>query len=378
MPLTDVTAEGVDRAMDEFDQLGRKDFLEKYGFGRARGYLVVRGESRYDSKAIVGAAHGYDYPKLGPLKARRFSGGDRTVGSHLISLGFDVERPPPHPAWAEEELILVLDLYLRLGIQREGDPSVVELTKMLNDLTLRVTAPKPPRSRKPDSVTMKLFEFAAIDPNFDGRVRGSGMWRGGELDKVVWDRYAADEAALDATAASIRKGGTLSEDPPAEPTAAQISKVEIEAAQHVKQFQVSVPQQDIVADRREQSLVLAYRHYLEGQGRCVIRHRYKLPGRVPPVVCDLVDETDCVLYEAKGDVRRTSVRMAIGQLLVDYRHLEHIPMKLAVLLPRRPSQDLVDLIHSVPASVVWRTQNGFESDHPEDATAERIVDGKSH
>lgn len=365
MPLTDVTAEGVNRAMDEFDQLGGKDFLEKYkkyGFGPAIGYFVIRGESRYDSKAIVGAAHGYDYPKRGPLGARRFSGGALTVGRHLISLGFDVERPSPPPDWAEEELILALDLYLHSGIPEDDDPSVVNLSEVLSTLTIHATPPNPPQSRKPDSVRTKLLEFAAIDPNYDGRVKGRGMWRGGVRNNAVWDRYAADEDALAAAASSIRESGTPSEEPPAEPTASQITRVEIEA-QHVEQFQVSVPQQVVVADRREQSLVQAYRHHLEDQGHCVTRHRYPLPGDVPPLVCDLVDETDCVLYEAKGDVRRTSVRMAIGQLL-DYRRFEPSSTRLAILLPRKPAQDIITLIRSVPASAVWRTEDGFSNIQP--------------
>lgn len=76
--------------------------------------------------------------------------------------------------------------------------------------------------------------------------------------------------------------------------------------------------------------------------------------------CDLVDETDHVLYEAKGDILRTSVRMAIGQLF-DYRRFEQPSPRLAVLLPCQPAPDLIELVHSVPASVVWRTEDGFES-----------------
>ena len=133
---------------------------------------------------------------------------------------------------------------------------------------------------------------------------------------------------------------------------------EIEA-QHVERFLVTVPGKDIEADRRERRLVLAYRDHLESQGHEVTGHRYSLPESTSQLVCDLVDETDQVLCEAKGDVRRTSVRMAIGQLL-DYRRFEPPTMSLAVLLPRKPPQDLVELIRSVPASAVWRTKDGFE------------------
>ena len=90
-----------------------------------------------------------------------------------------------------------------------------------------------------------------------------------------------------------------------------------------------------------------------------MRHRYKRDS-APSLVCDLVDETDSMLYEAKGDVQRTSLRMAIGQLL-DYRRLESNSMNLAILLPRQPAQDLIELIHSVPGAAVWRTKDGFAS-----------------
>ena len=110
MALGDVTAEGVVRAMAEFDQLGREAFLKKYGFRKARGYFLIHDERRYDSKAVVGVAHGYDHPDLGPLLSKEFSGGDATVVPHLKSLGFAVETPRRNPPWAEQELILALDL----------------------------------------------------------------------------------------------------------------------------------------------------------------------------------------------------------------------------------------------------------------------------
>ncbi|MER8491704.1 DUF3578 domain-containing protein [Mesorhizobium australicum] len=74
--------------MDEFDQLGRDDFLTKYGFGPSRSYFVQRSGKLYDSKAIVGAAHGYQHPAVGPLRPEDFSGGDGTVRPLLEKLGF--------------------------------------------------------------------------------------------------------------------------------------------------------------------------------------------------------------------------------------------------------------------------------------------------
>ena len=77
-------------AIAEYDQLGQHAFLEKYGFHPARSYFLVVNGREYDSKAIVGVAHGYQYPQLGPLAATEFSGGAATVQRLLEVLGFEV------------------------------------------------------------------------------------------------------------------------------------------------------------------------------------------------------------------------------------------------------------------------------------------------
>ena len=263
-----------------------------------------------------------------------------------------------NPPWAEEELILALDLYLRSGLLHDAHQDVIDLSNRLRTLAVHSAPPDPDRFRNPNGVAMKLANFAAIDPNFSGR----GLTRAGRRDAAVWDRYASDEDALTAIATAIGKGQTLPSVQPTKPRRTGVTRTNVET-QHVKQFQVSVPGQTIDAFRREQGLVLAYADYLEQQGHQVMRHTYRVYSSPSPLACDLVDETDDMLYEAKGDVRRTSIRMAIGQLL-DYRRLESKPMRIAVLLPRQPAQDLVDLIGSVPASTVWRTKCGFTSVNP--------------
>ena len=79
MALSNVTAEGVERAMAEFDRLGREAFLARYGYGEARGYFLVHDGLRYDSKDTVGVADGYDRPDEDRLRAHKFSGCDATV-----------------------------------------------------------------------------------------------------------------------------------------------------------------------------------------------------------------------------------------------------------------------------------------------------------
>ena len=360
MALSDVTREGVELAMVEFDRLGRDVFLSQFGFRKARGYFLVHGGRRYDSKAVVGVAHGYDRPDLGPLQPKDFSGGDATVARRLDDLGFEVDRLRGNPRWVEEELILALDLYLREGMLNKTHPSVVELSERLNSLTVHAERSDLANFRNPAGVAMKLANFAWIDPSHRG-----GLKHGGALDREVWNRYASEQDALVAAAAAIRGEGRLPAVPTDEPPDVDVAVVEVEA-QHVERFRVSVPGQDRMATRRELRLVQAFRKHLEEQGRRVIGHEYRLPGSKQPLSCDLMDESDNMLYEAKGDVLRTSVRMAIGQLL-DYRRFEETSPRLAILLPREPAQDLINLIHTVPASAVWQTDDGFTSQPPSES-----------
>lgn len=58
MALADVTPAGVRAAIAEFDRLGRDAFLRSTGFGRTRAYYLGHDGRLYDSKAIVGYAHG--------------------------------------------------------------------------------------------------------------------------------------------------------------------------------------------------------------------------------------------------------------------------------------------------------------------------------
>lgn len=83
-PLDDPKA--VILALAEFDKLGRDAFLKKYAFARSKRYFVLHNGKRYDSKAILGAAYGFQHGK--PLTPYDFNGGKYTVQPKLKSLGF--------------------------------------------------------------------------------------------------------------------------------------------------------------------------------------------------------------------------------------------------------------------------------------------------
>lgn len=146
--LTDPSA--INRAMDEFDQLGREAFLTKYRFGRSRNYFVVRNGKQYDSKAIAGAAYGMQHPERGPLRHQEFSGGDATVRRRLEELGFTVQsqQATSEPVSALFERILELqssfsaentpEMQLRGQLVRDSGRSAVRsLVEGINDVSFR-------------------------------------------------------------------------------------------------------------------------------------------------------------------------------------------------------------------------------------------------
>lgn len=91
MALSNINRAAVLRAIEEFDQRGRDAFLKEYGFGRSRSYFLRRDGRLYDTKAIVGVAHGYSGGGRRPLAASEFSGGEATVAQTLRGLGFEVQ-----------------------------------------------------------------------------------------------------------------------------------------------------------------------------------------------------------------------------------------------------------------------------------------------
>src|ERR1700758_4103423 len=87
---SDVTSrDAVLAAMAEFDQIGQDAFLDKYGFGPSREYVVVENGREYDSKALLGAAYHHQFNGAERLSSEDFSGGDETRRV-LERLGFAV------------------------------------------------------------------------------------------------------------------------------------------------------------------------------------------------------------------------------------------------------------------------------------------------
>jgi hypothetical protein len=128
----------VQAALDQFESLGRAAFLALYGFGRSRDFLVRNPQTGNlcDSKAVVGAAYGFEHPEEGPLTHDEFSGGAATVVPQLQALGFEVVKVGED--WTLQEVTATVASYfemLRLeALQRQYKKSEfnLELREALN------------------------------------------------------------------------------------------------------------------------------------------------------------------------------------------------------------------------------------------------------
>lgn len=187
--ITDPSA--VWQAIEEFRAIGQAQFLKKYGFGASRGWMLQNDGQEYDAKAVLGAAHGYQYPALGPLPYDQFHGGVPTARK-LRELGFTVIEPDHrrNPVWSRDELILALDLYMRHrpSFPDGRHPEVVELSRLLNRLAAATETVGTDKFRNGNGVAMKLQNFRRLDPSQSGK----GLPGGGKGEEEVWAIFADD------------------------------------------------------------------------------------------------------------------------------------------------------------------------------------------
>ncbi|HCH2710455.1 hypothetical protein ACRTD6_18265 [Vibrio parahaemolyticus] len=107
------------------------------------------------------------------------------------------------------------------------------------------------------------------------------------------------------------------------------------------------------AQRTEHSLVSDYCHF---KGILVGKRNKIVLDDADPLFTDLY--FNGCLYEAKSNSERSSIRMAIGQLY-DYEHLLGIEVTKVIILPKKPTQSLLDLIHKLNFGLVYRNGQEF-------------------
>ena len=121
MAVNDITRDAVLQAIGKYDRLGQDGFMERYGFDRARQYLLVHDGKRYDSKAIVCAAHGFLPGRSADGKrVQRQRGNGRPTARRLE---FTVQGGEALTAERLVRLLSQLQVYRRMGCLRFISPS---------------------------------------------------------------------------------------------------------------------------------------------------------------------------------------------------------------------------------------------------------------
>ncbi|MFE7559987.1 HNH endonuclease [Kitasatospora sp. NPDC057500] len=153
----------VVKAIEECDRVGAAAFRESYGYGRALDYVLDFNGRWYDSKAIAGVAHRYEYGQA--LTHDDFSGGRAGAALWLRRIGF-VVRQVRNPPWTTDETVLACALVVENGRQglAAGDPRIVELSALLRHMAAHDSTRGGP-FLEPEGVARKTRELAAGHPD---------------------------------------------------------------------------------------------------------------------------------------------------------------------------------------------------------------------
>lgn len=107
-----------------------------------------------------------------------------------------------NPKWHRDELILALDLYFKLepGQIHARNSAIVDLSKLLNKLSILETKSDIERFRHPNGVRLKLSNFLAIDPGYNGK----GLQAYSKLDKEIFNEFVDNMILLTSLANNIK------------------------------------------------------------------------------------------------------------------------------------------------------------------------------
>lgn len=150
----------------------------------------------YPVKMIVSMATG--------KPRRKFSGGVAPGDANSIARRAGVDVVALRPDWTRDELILALELYLRLRGRRytQESPEIAELSAFLKQIgPILHGMPVTDRFRNANGVYMKLMNFRRLDPG-DGQHKG--LSHGNRLEQEVWDEFGADLAKCSQAADDVR------------------------------------------------------------------------------------------------------------------------------------------------------------------------------
>lgn len=106
------------------------------------------------------------------------------------------------PSWHRDEIILALDLYRSLDSKdmTKNNPKVIELSELLNGLPIHEKNIQNEKFRNTNGVQLKLSNFKAIDPYFEGK----GMSSYSKKDKEIFFEFLGKNEELHAIANQIK------------------------------------------------------------------------------------------------------------------------------------------------------------------------------
>ena len=124
-PARQVSHEAIIVTLDEWDAVGRDEFLRRHDVVAAQRYLIEREGRRYDAKAVVTVAYRREHPDEPRLLPGDFTGDRRTIRAPLEALGFhivDARAGSGSDAWdlTPGESIRRVELHDRYGGARQG------------------------------------------------------------------------------------------------------------------------------------------------------------------------------------------------------------------------------------------------------------------
>lgn len=195
--------------------------------------------------------------------------------------------------------------------------------------------------RSEGTSTTYIGEFELADPPF---YRADAPDREGEMRSVLVYRLRPLGSTVHVAVDIAKDDLPVAEELPLE-------------ALDVEQYAKERPDEPPVAVRREALLVQRYAAWLSARGEESVRHRIPIPGG-GYLFTDVFNKATYELVEAKASSGRIYIRAGLGQILDYSRFLDH--KARALLVPVRPSDDLIELLQFYDVSVIWENGSTFD------------------
>jgi len=239
-------------------------------------------------------------------------------------------------SWTLDEYVVVGELWLKRGRSVGiSDPDVKALATLLG--------------RSPASISRRVGNFAGTDRPGSGLKPITGEFLS------FWKKIRENPAAVAEAARNARARLELLNTEGPEAASFDVRVVDPQRP-GTESVPVSSKEQQREAKQDEAKLREAFRSWRELNGGRL--RGIEISTSNSTLRVDLFDPEDNVLIEVKARAERDYLRFAVGQLY-DYRRYIRFVARLAVLVPRRPADDLMGLLDSAHVDCIWPDGNGF-------------------